>query len=458
MPLRRISGPGTELHWRAGSQRQRRPCAFALWAALCLAGPSLFGCSGDERAPPLGDGMGRPVEGCERFSYRSCNILSAACESELFGLVGCLRGENLAAAGPPPVSLLSETEAMALVLQEAEEPSDAAPDADFSASVRGLELLGLVDPGLISSQSDVVDVTIQSVAAFYQPSTRAVVIIDRGEPLDDLDANGTLAHEFVHAWQDRRHDLGNFDGDTAADSDLALARTSVVEGEAMLYQLLLILAYRGVNLKQANYAGMFQGLVAQGEQLASTQGSPMVTASGIFPYTYGARYMGEHWLDGSHEELDQIFEQPPASTLEVMWEGSVAMPAIEPLQLMPAPLDGYRFVTDDVAGAWVMFSRLLELSGTLQDASTLRELSARWRGDRFWVYQSEDAALDTAVVWWIDWADAPSATQFAQAMARFHPDPAAIRVEVQGTRTRVVVAERSADLDAWALRAADGSP
>ena len=457
MPPCRTSGTSAELEARAGSQR--RPRALALAAGLSLGGLSLFGCSGDERAPLLADGQGRPVEGCEGFSYQTCDILSADCESELFDLVGCLRGEDVKAAGPPPVSLLSEADAMALVLnQQVDEPSAAAPDPDFSAAVRGLELLGLVDPGLISNQSDVVDVTIQSVAAFYQPSTKAVVIIDRGEPLDDLDANGTLAHEFVHAWQDRRHDLASFDADSDADSDVALARSSVVEGEAMLYQLLLILAYRGANLKQANYSNLFQALVAQGEQLASTQGSPMVTASGIFPYTYGARYMGEHWLDGSHEELDQIFEQPPASTLEVMWEGSAAMPAIEPLQLMPAPLAGYRFVVDDVAGAWVMFSRLLELSGTLRDAGTLRELSAHWRGDRFWVYQSEDAALDTAVVWWIDWADTLSAGQFAQAMDRFHPEPAALRVEVQGTRTRVVVAERGGDLDAWALRAADGMP
>jgi hypothetical protein len=433
---------------------------LALRAGRCLLWSlSLFACSADEHAPPLAEGLGRPVEGCERYSYRSCNILLASCESELFDLVGCLRGEDVAAAGPPPVTLLSEADAMALVLQQqVEEPSAAAPDPDFTAAVRGLELLGLVDPGLISNPSDVVDVTIQSVAAFYQPATKAVVIIDRGEPLDDLDANGTLAHEFVHAWQDRRHDLASFDAEVDADSDRSLALSSVVEGEAMLYQLLLILAYRGADLKQANYTNMFQALVTQGEQLASTQGSPMVTASGIFPYTYGARYMGEHWLDGSHQALDQIFEQPPASSLEVMWEGSAAMPAIEPLQLLPAPLAGYRLVTDDVAGAWVMFSRLLELSGTLQDAGRWRELSARWRGDRFWVYQSEDAALDTAVVWWIDWADTLSATQFAQAMARFHPDPAALRVEVQGTRTRVVVAERAADLDAWALRAADGMP
>jgi hypothetical protein len=398
------------------------------------------------------------VEGCEKFSYQTCDILESDCQSELFGLVACLRGESAAADGPPPVSLLTEAEATQLLQSEPEPAADAVPEGDFAAGVRGLELLGLVDPGVISTPSDVIDVTIQSVAAFYQPSTRAVVIIDRGEPLSDLDADATLAHEFVHALQDRRHDLGSFGGDAESDSDRALAVTSVVEGEAMLYQLLLMLAYNGVDLKRANYSGMFQALVAQGEQLAASASSPMVTAGSIFPYTYGARYMGERWLQGSHEALDQIYDAPPQSSLEVMWQGSGNMPALESFDVMPAPLDGYRFVADDVAGAWVMFTRLLDLWSGVDGVAPLRTLASQWRGDRFWVYQSQGGAPDTAVVWWIDWSDAVSAAQFAELFARFHPAPASIQVDTLGQRSRVVVSERPGELAAWVQRAADGSP
>jgi hypothetical protein len=418
---------------------------------VCSGSWGLGGCSGDAHAPLLSDGHARPVAGCEQFSYRTCDIRQADCQRDLFGLVACLRGESAAAEDTPPVSLLGETEATALAQVDADPAAD-----DFSASVRGLELLGLIDPGLISVPSDVVDVTIQSVAAFYQPSSRAVVIIDRGDPLDDLDADATLAHEFVHALQDRRHDLGSFGADAANDSDRSLASTSVVEGEAVLYQLLLVLAYQGVNLKQANYTGLFQALVAQGEQLASSAGSPMVTASQIFPYTYGARYMGEHWLRGSYQALDQLYEQPPESSLQVMWEGAGDVPATTAFDVMPAPLDGYRFVADDVAGAWVVFSRLLDLSAGIDSTSTLRTLASHWRGDRFWVYQSDVAGSATAVVWWSDWSDAVSATQFAGLLRRFHPDPASLQVDTLGKRSRVVVSERAGDLAAWALRAADG--
>lgn len=418
--------------------------------AVCLSLLSLVGCSGDDAGQ-----QGRPIEGCERFSYSTCDIRSPKCQDELFQLVGCLRGEDLAGAGPPPVSLLSEADATAMVLEQSE--TGSAPDADFGARVRGLELLGLVDPGLIASESDVVDVTIDAVAAFYQPTSRSVVIIDRGDPLDDSDADAVLAHEFVHAWQDRRHDLNSFGDEPNLDSDRSLALTSVVEGEAMVYQLLLMLAYRGVNLKDANYTGMWQSLVIQGEQLASAEGSPMVTAPGIFPYTYGTRYMGEHWLDGSHEELDSIFEQPPASSLEVMLDHSDGnLPAIESFDVIPAPLDGYRHVVDDVAGAWVVFSRMLDLMGSAY-ADSLRDLSTHWRGDRFWVYQTEDDQHDTAVVWWMDWSDPISAVRAAEMIASA-ARPAAAQVEVQGSRLRVVVSERAADLSSWTKRSADGAP
>ena len=437
----------------AGGQWSRALLAGMWVGAWCSSALVLGGCGGDD--PPQ---QSRPIEGCEQFSYSFCDIRSPKCQSDLFELVGCLRGEDLAGAGPPPVSVLSEADATAMVLEQTDTPA-AAPDAevDFSAKVRGLELLGLVDPGLIASQSDVVDVTIEAVAAFYQPTTRSVVIIDRGDPLDDSDADAVLAHEFVHAWQDRRHDLNSFGDEPDLESDRALALNAVVEGEAMVYQLLLMLAYRGVDLKQANYTGMWQSLVVQGEELASAEGSPMITAPGIFPYTYGTRYMGEHWLDGSHEELDSIFAQPPASSLEVMLDSSGAsMPVIEPFEVMPSPLDGYRHVVNDVAGAWVVFSRLLDLAGSAY-ADSLRELSSHWRGDRFWVYQTEDDRRDTAVVWWIDWSDAISAVRAAE-MIGSAARPAAAQVEVQGSRLSVVVSERGADLSSWTTRAADGVP
>lgn len=434
--------------------RHRRIAALA-----ALLG--LWGCGDEERPGLLADGMaGVPIEGCEQFSYRTCDIRQGSCQEELFGLMACLRGEDVAAATPPPVSVMTEEEAAARVLQGVDTASSAEAAADFEAEVRGLEILGLLEPGLIGTSDDVLGVTIQAVAAYYKPSSKEVVIIDRGESLSDLSSNGTLAHEFVHALQDRRHDLGSFGADPSSSSDQSLAISSVVEGEATLYELLMTIAYAGRSLGSIDYAGAFEAMVGFGEELSMSMGSPILTAGSVFPYTYGARFMGEHWLAGRAPELNAMYAEPPGSSLEVMFAASPgSVPALEAFDALPAPLDHHRFVSDDVAGAWVAFSRLLELSGTMESAESLRSVATRWRGDRFWLYSSQDDALVTcAAIWWSSWADEAAAETFRDLLRSFRPAGAVVDVEAVGTRTRLVVTERPEELADWIARADDALP
>lgn len=430
------------------------------WAAISAGAVWLLGgCGEEERPPPLRDGYAQPVAGCEDFSYRSCDILEHDCQRELFQLVACLRGGEARPTEPPPVRLLSESEATAAVLDSATEPATAAVDGQFEAMVRALELLGTLEPGLLGAESEVLEVTIASALALYVPATAEVIVIDRGEPLTDLEANGVLAHEFVHALQDQEHDLGRFDQEPAQDSDRALAHSAMIEGEATLYELLFSLAYSGRALDHVDYAGLFANLTGYGDGLALDDGSPMLTAPMIFPYTYGARYMGQHWLEGDQPALAQLFEQPPQSSLEVMWpSGATELPALERFAVLPAPLSGYHFVADDVAGAWVLFSKLLELGGDLAAAPGLRELALGWRGDRFWVYQSDDAPGALAILWRIDWRDAEAALQFSELYGGDPARPAGLSIVVDGASTCVVIAEREAELSAWAELASDSIP
>lgn len=404
------------------------------------------------------------MDGCEQFSYRTCDIRKQSCQEELFGLMACLRGEDVASAGPPPVSVMNEEQALARVMEGEDSASSELAAADFRAEVRGLELLGLLEPGLLGASEDVLDITISTMAAYYKPSSKEVVIIDRGESLSDLSSNGTLAHELVHALQDRRHDLGSFGADPSLSSDQSLAMTAVVEGEATLYELLMTAAYRGLSLAQVNYGAAFESMVGFGDELTMTLGSPILSAGSVFPYTYGARFMGEHWLSGRASELDLMYSEPPASSLEVMLGEATAAEAaaagkMETFDVLPAPLDHHGFVVDDVAGAWVTFSRLLELSGSLQSAQRLRTVAERWRGDRFWLYRSQDDAPQTfAAIWWTSWADADAAEQASELLAGFVPPGAVIDVEAVGARTRLVVTERPEELADWIERADEALP
>jgi hypothetical protein len=436
---------------------------LGLYGALGACG--VFGCGDPERADEL---TPRPVRGCEAFSYETCDILTEPCQRELHGLVACLRGEA-ADGGPPPVRRLDEPSAIALVTQAA--PGSTMTDAPrmmvdpdlaeqvFRAQVRALELLGMLEPGQIQSGNDVVEASFEAVTAFYLEATREIVIIDRGEPVDDLDANLVLAHELVHVAQDARHDLGSVGAGLVLDSDAVLATSSLIEGEAGLYQYLLGFAYRGVDLGWIDYPAFFRGLARAGTEATLTAGSPALTADSIFPYTFGTRYAGALWLSGGSGALDDRYAAPPLTSWDVLALSEPgAARSIQVFEQAPAALDGYDFVADDVAGAWVTAAVLPGLGATNQATDALPAVASRWRGDRLWTYAVPGTAGSVAVLWAIEWADAESAALFASLAAALASGAAALHIDTQGASSRVVAAERAEDLEAWRVRFAEAVP
>jgi hypothetical protein len=433
----------------------------------------LWGCGESRERPPL-LGTGRSIPGCESFAYRPCDVLTADCQRELFGLAACIYGDDNPGQAPP-VRQLDEASAVALISEASGDMAGmtdgvdamrdtASDEAAFRAEVRGLELIGLLDVGTIENPGDVVDATIEDLLAYYLVPTKEVVIIDRGDPVDDLDANGVLAHEFVHALQDRRNDLGTFGTEIELDSDGYLARSSLIEGEASVFQYVLLFAYQGRDVRGVNFDAFFDDLVGFGIDLTLEAGSPALTADSIFPYTFGTRYAGEHWVAGGgvarggaargRAALDALYAAPPRSSWEVL--GGDASVAVTAFAQAPAPLAGYVAVSDDVAGAWVSIAMLAGLEGASDVASELPELAGRWRGDHLWIYDSLDAGV--ATLWAIEWASADAAARFAELGASLAPVGATLRIDTSGSSTRITAVERAEDLEAWQSRLGEVVP
>ncbi|HTV19415.1 MAG TPA: hypothetical protein VMG12_12105 [Polyangiaceae bacterium] len=457
--LHPLAHPLTTIDRSPGRRGRRRPVAVAALGALAIVG------CGEERRPPL-LGTGRAIPGCEQFSYRSCDILTSDCQRELFGLAACLHGDSDPGAAPP-VQQLDEASAIQLIDEASDGMGMAAgvdamtdmadmafDEGDFLAEVRGLELIGLLDAGLIGSPDDVVEATVSDLLAYYLVPTKEVVIIDRGDPVDDADANGVLVHEFVHALQDRKHDLASFGADFAFDSDGYLARSSLIEGEASMYYYLLLFAYEGRNVQSLDFRSFFASVREFAVELTLEAGSPALTAGSIFPYTFGTTYAGQQWVVGGSAAIDALYATPPHTSWEVL--GGNASTALTPLPEPPAPIDGYSMVTDDAAGAWVSVAMLASLPGADAFADELQELASRWRGDRYWIYDSPDAGI--ATLWSIEWASADAAERFAELAAALGPEGAALRIDTSGTSTRITAVEREEDLEAWRARHAEAVP
>ena len=434
--------------------------------ACCLGvaslGAAALGCGDRDRAAPLGSP--RPIAGCEGFSYRPCDIMTEPCQRELFALMACLHGDP-SESEPPPVRLLDEASALTLVSGDAamSEMTDAfdpmqdmaGDERAFRAEVRALELLGMLSPGLIEAPADVAEVTISNLVAYYYIPTREIVIIDRGDPVTDVEANAVLAHELVHALQDRRYGLATFGVDVAADADGTLAVGSLIEGEATLYQYLVTFSYRGADLRYFNFPGFFNDLVLYGEDATLQAGSPAITASGIFPYTLGTRYAGEIWLLGGADALEAQFQAPPRSSWEVIQNRPPAA-NVERFEQSPAPLDGSTLLAEDVAGAWVVAAALGSAGMNVLDES-LSELGGHWRGDHYWVFASADETPAVTALWAIEWDAPPNPERFAALGAALAPAGAALRLETEGTTTRITATERAEELDAWHERLAEAT-
>lgn len=413
--------------------------AYAGWYLVALAAAPLA-CSGEDDRPASIDPRVRrqatPIAGCEDFAYRTCDIAQASCQSEIFELMRCAYGVPEGAASIPPISLLTREEAFVLLSGSPEE------QADFETSMRARENLGLIEPGLVDSASDSLELTLEGVLGLYLFATREIIVIDQGEPMTALEANSTLGHELVHALQDQVHDLAGLSESIEQTSDAVLALASLVEGEASLYELQMLVAYQGRSMDALE----LDWLREAGDDMSRESGSPALTARLIFPYTYGTRYVVDRWQAGGRDSLSAAYAAPPADTLEIV-DGTTADRA--PVAEMPAPLDGYTVVEEDVAGAWLMASTLVELSA--DQPMDLAELAADWRGDRMVVYR-ENEGEGVVVDWTIQARNAAAAQSIAVIYQGWRPPAGELALRVDGPTLHVVVSDAASDAEQWLER------
>jgi hypothetical protein len=278
---------------------------------------------------------------------RICDIREAACQESIADVVACLRESH---SLRPPVRLVSEDEYTEMIT-----PTDA-PASALLANQRwrnGLALLGLVAP-----DSDVMDAAeehAELTAAAYMQTTREVLVIDRGMPLDDARAVETLAHEMVHAMQDDEFDLQAWSKRWVTGEDSALAVAAVVEGEATHYQLLFDRALAGVPVEGVDWDKLYGDWQDETYEMADADEAPFDRARLRFPYAFGAALVARAWLERGRAGIDALMVRPPRTTYEVLFgkpEG--ADEATRQLQAvaLPVPPSGYQPVTFSALGAW----------------------------------------------------------------------------------------------------------
>jgi hypothetical protein len=204
-------------------------------------------------------------------------------------------------------------------------------EEDAERDERLLVLFGAVPEGT-DLRALLVSALSQEVAGYYDPDTGELVVLV-GEEDDGLSAMAemTLAHELAHALVDQVIGLPTQPDDPdPAEGDADLAAHALVEGDATLVMLLYV---QEVMTADRRAELLREQLEADGNGLAELP--HFVRRSLLFPYEEGLVFVTALHAAGGWQEVDDAFEQLPASTLQTLRPDLYLEGAGEPADVRP---------------------------------------------------------------------------------------------------------------------------
>lgn len=340
---------------------------------------------------------GLTAGGCaQETPLQACNIAEPTCQESVYFGVLRLRGDGWdPLEGLPPIRTLTVEQYRAELLADQPDPADEDPDAEPAPDPWGtaLRLLGLVAPAQSAMQASV-ESQVDNVAAFYAPATRKVTVIDRGQARNDVADTILLAHELVHALQDRELPAGI----GRLDTDRGFATRAFIEGEAVLYERLAAQEIRARTFSPEDWDNYYGAWLSGLRQSMPEQRSPFFAAP-WFVYPLGGGALTDAWLEGGNAAVRRLSAEYPAYSVQYMSEASDMGRAAGvdlPLRCaLPRAVGAFRGVGLDRFGAIQLYAFLTHAG--LDEAVAWR-LALGWRNDNLGIY-FDKAQEQTLVVW-----------------------------------------------------------
>jgi hypothetical protein len=297
------------------------------------------------------------------------------------------------------------------------------PAALVAANEKLEKALGLLPPNASLKDLDVQLLSSQ-VAGLYDPDTKTMDVISKTGLLGPVEQI-SYAHEFDHALQDQNFGLKKLGLDDTSNSDRALARLSLPEGDATL----LMTLWAETNLTPAQLL-----------QLAQEANDPTQTAilnampedlkqTLLFPYEAGLNWVAGLHSAGGWLAVNAAYARPPDSTEQILhpdkWASHEApIPVTIPADL-PARLGaGWTMTLTDTLGE-LQFRIWLEQVGKLS-ASLAEPAAAGWGGDRIALVEKGSTFGIAIITKWDSGADAVEFTTAAGSTLKNLPSTTAL--------------------------------
>ncbi len=309
------------------------------------------------------------------------------------------------------------------------------PPEYVAANERLYKAFGLLQPDQTLKQLflDLID---SQVAGFYRPDDKSLYVVSRTGTITGADKI-TFAHEYDHALQDANFTVFAEQKELLDETDRALARAAVYEGDATL----LMVLWAGANLTPEEFADVQAAGADPGSLEVLARTPAILVESLLFPYTAGQAFILPVQTAGGWDAVDALYDDLPRSTEQILHPDKFRA-GEEPVEVkLPATLaaemgDGWTEAIQDTFGEFQLGLWLRE-SGT--GASAASAAAAGWGGDRLAVL--DGPGEDWAVVMRSNWDTDEDATAFRQAAGdavTSAPDPGTVIAD--GRDITVVVA------------------
>jgi len=402
--------------------------SFVRFLSLVALGAALIGCGDD----------GAPVPIALQDLVR-CNITESNCQRAIFESVAESLGAD--STSMPAIRTIS-------VEQFEQEVRSGVSDDELMGDdpeTRGLRLIGFIPEAAESVLETEIDYQVSAIAAYYSSGNRSITVIDRDYEV--VSAQSILAHEFVHAIQDRQFGINTVYANVDTTDGVMGAR-SVIEGDATYSSFAWVYDKLG---DPVDWEQLYLDFQEGSQEEAADPDVPIIASASGFPYSFGLALLGRATQARGLSGRAAFFTAPPPSALDSMvgYERFVAIgftPIDPPEDAFPAPVAESELTLEDRFGAWYVFATLLR-AGLDHDTAWL--YARLWLGDELGIF--EDGS-EVVAVWRIRFAVDPSFV--ADAINQSGRDVAWSAV-AQDNDVFIIAAESDASLAVWEAQPLD---
>ena len=305
---------------------------------------------------------------------------------------------------PPAVAVRSREQVRAYMARKMEEDM---PPEQLDGMTVAYRLFGLL-PDTLDLRELLVSLYTEQVVGYYDPDSTTLYVVAGADPLV---LKLTLAHELVHVLQGQYMTLDTM-LEPDRDGDRRMAAQAVLEGQATIASLMVLMPDRGFE-DIPNFSETYrQAIKQQHAQMPVFNSAPLIVRESIvFPYLEGADFV--RWFQKEYGEVQPFDAHMPQSTEQILHPERYR----ERDQPIALRLVGTESVTHtDGLGEFETRILLTTLSGS---ESVGRAGALYWGGDRYAVYEAGNG--EHALVWWTAWDTAKAADRFATLLDRNWP-------------------------------------